>query len=198
MQVGPFGHPLDRRDRPSFYLHRQQQAAQLGLAVHQHGARPALAELTAVLRARQLHVLAKHLEQRLVHGQQELGMLAVDLERDDVAVDLARHLLLHGEPSIAFRAWEHAQRSGATAWARLDVGIGSSGWTRIVRMPSASAGSMSFDSLFPITTHRSASAPPARIASSNTAGCGLRCPASTEVTIACTWSAMPSSRKSSQ
>ena len=115
MQLRPAGHSLDRRDRPALQLDRQQKAAQLGLAVDQHRAGPALAQLAPVLRPRELHVLAQHLEQRLVHGEEELGALAVDLERHDLAVDLARHLVLHDAPSIAFKASAQAHRSGATA-----------------------------------------------------------------------------------
>ena len=65
-------------------------------------------------------------------------------------------------------------------------------------MPIASAGSMSFDSLLPMTTHCSAGTPAARTLSSNTAGCGFRWPASTEVTTASMYGVMPSWSKSSQ
>src|SRR5579864_256547 len=198
VQLGPVGHALDRGHGAPFQLHRQEQAAELGLAVDQDGAGSALAQLASVLGARELHVLAQHLEQRLVNGKQELGLFAVHVESQHDPLDVACHLLLHWLSSISFNAPAHAQRSGATASARLATGGGSSGWTRIVRMPSVRAGSMSFSSRLPIATQRSAGTPAQRSAIWNTAGCGFRCPASTDVTMASMCCARPSRRKSSQ
>src|SRR6266851_7282422 len=198
MQLGPSGQPLHRRDGAPLDLDRQEKAAQLRLTVDEHRARAALAELAAVFGAGELHVLSQHLKKRLVHGEQHLRTLAVHVEGQNHPLDVAKHLVLHPSWSIAFRARAHSHRSGTTACARLEAGLGSSGYTRIVFIPSASAGSMSFSSRLPITTHRSGGLLATRMAISNTAGCGLSRPASTEVTIASTQSAIPSRRKSCQ
>src|SRR5260370_21240102 len=170
MELTPGGHPFDRRDRAALDLDWEQEAAQRRLAVDEHRARAALAQLAAMLGARELHVLAQNLEERLVHRQQQLAPLAVDIQRTDVPIDRALYLVSQLESSIVRRAWAQAHRSGAIACARLDAGTGSSGWTRIVRIPSMSAGSMSFSSRLPITTHCSGWTPARRIAISNTAG----------------------------
>src|ERR1700730_1942723 len=197
MQRRPASHPLDGRDRACFKLDWKQEAAQLWLAVDQHRAGAAFAQLAPMLCPVELHVFTQDLEQGLVHREQQLCALTIYIERDDMAVDGPLYLVPQDAPSIVRRTLAHAHRSGATASARLDVGTGSSGWTRMVRMPSASAGMMSFSSLLPITTHRPGSAPEARIAISKTAGCGLRRPASFDVTMASTFSAMPMARQSS-
>src|SRR5205823_12096308 len=142
----PPGHPFDGRDGASPDLDWKQQAAQLGLAIHQDRARPALAQLATVLGPGQLHVLAKHFEQCLVHGNEQLTGFAVDLERENDSFDLALDFVPHQDPSISLTAFAHSQRSGTTACARLDAGAGSSGYTRIARMPRDRAGSTSFSS----------------------------------------------------
>src|SRR6266852_679781 len=119
---------------------------------------------------RTVHVPAQNLEERLVHRQQHLDPIAVHVQRHHMAVDGTLYLVPQGAPSIVLSASAQAQRSGATASARLDDGTGSSGWTRMARIPSASAGRMSFSSLLPMTTQRPGSAQEARIAISNTAG----------------------------
>src|SRR5260370_25702893 len=198
MELTPAGHPFDGRDRAALDLDREQQAAQLRLAIDEHRARAALTKLAAMLRASELHVLTQHLEERLVHRQQQLAPLAIYVQRNDMPIDGALYLVLQLESSIVRRAWAQAHRSGATACARLDAGAASSGWTRIVRIPSASAGRMSLSSLLPMTTHLSGGEPAQRIAISNTAGCGFRYPASTDVKMASICSARPRRRKSSQ
>src|SRR6185437_8919326 len=112
----------------------------------------------SVLGPGELHVFAEHLEQGLVDGHEHLARLAVDIECQDDPLDLARDLIPHGS-SISLTALAHSQRSGTTTSARLDSGFGSSGWTRIARIPNASAGPTSFSSRFPITTHLSARTP---------------------------------------
>src|ERR1700674_1915803 len=126
MKLRPVGHALDGGDRASFDLDRQQKTAQLRTPIDKHGASAAFAELAAMLRARELHVLAQHLEERLVYCKVQLGALAVDIECDDLALHVARHLVLHWA-SIVFTALAHSHRSGATACARLEAGLGSSG-----------------------------------------------------------------------
>src|SRR5262249_36662222 len=57
-------------------------ARQHRLAVHQHRAGPALPQLAAVLGAGQREVLAQHLEEGFVDGDDDLALLPVDLERE--------------------------------------------------------------------------------------------------------------------
>src|SRR6266404_1303655 len=123
-----------------------------------------------MFRSGELHVFAQHLEERLVHRQQQLAALAVYVQCNDVPIDGALYLVSQLGSSIVRRAWAQAHRSGATACARLDAGTASSGWTRIAHIPSLSAGSMSFSSRLPMTTHCSGSTPSNRIAISKTAG----------------------------
>src|SRR6266851_3174520 len=170
VELRPARKPLDGRDRAAFDLDRQQQAAQLRPSVHEDTACPAFAQLAAVLGAGQLHVLAQHLEKGLVHRQQQLGPLAIYVQCNDLPIDGALYLVSQLASSIVRRASAHAHRSGATACAWLDAGTGSSGWTRIAHIPSLSAGSMSFSSRLPITTHCSGWTPAHRIAISKTAG----------------------------
>src|SRR5262249_35173951 len=80
MQARGPGHPLDGLDRPALALEAQDEAREDRLSVDQHGARAALAELAAVLGARQVHVLAQDLEQRLVRGERGRDTLAVAAE----------------------------------------------------------------------------------------------------------------------
>ena len=65
-------------------LDAEHQARQHRLAVEQHGARAALAELAAVLGAAEVQILTQHLEQRLVRRERDLGRLAVDGQGDVV------------------------------------------------------------------------------------------------------------------
>ena len=61
------GQAFDGHDgRRRLVLDGQRQAGQDRLAVDQHGAGAALAELAAVLGAGQVEIFAQHLEQRLV------------------------------------------------------------------------------------------------------------------------------------
>src|SRR5215468_4888707 len=80
MEPGPAGHALDRRDRLTLRLDGERQTRQRGLAVDEHGAGAALAQLAAVLGAREPEILAQDLEQRLVDGDDQLPRLAIDRE----------------------------------------------------------------------------------------------------------------------
>src|SRR5213075_3521133 len=72
------GEPLHGRDLAPVALEAEEQAGEDRLAVDDDGAGPALAEFTAVLRAREPHVLAQDLEERLVGLERDLLRLAVD------------------------------------------------------------------------------------------------------------------------
>ena len=75
-------HPLDGLDAAALALEAEHEAREHRLAVHEHRAGAALAELAAVLGARQAQVLAQHLEQRLVRREGRLDRLAVHDEAD--------------------------------------------------------------------------------------------------------------------
>ncbi len=119
MELRPLRDAFDGGDGLSFQLHREQQAAELRFAADEHRAGAAFAELASVLGAGELQVLAQDLQQRLVHRHQELFLFAVDLQCQHDALDLAQHFVLHVESSIFLSVTAHAQRSGATACARL-------------------------------------------------------------------------------
>ena len=59
---------------------REHQAGKHRLAVDQHRAGAAFAELAAVLGAGEVEVLAQHLEQRLVRRERDFDVLAVDAQ----------------------------------------------------------------------------------------------------------------------
>src|SRR2546425_9608353 len=75
-------HPLDGLDAPPGAREAEHEAGEDRLAVHQHGAGTALAQLTAVLRAGEPEVLAQHFKQRLVRREGDLDRLAVQIEAD--------------------------------------------------------------------------------------------------------------------
>src|SRR5207302_2364247 len=77
------GQALDRRDRATLELDRQRQAGEHRPAVDKDRARAALAELTAVLRAREPHLLPQNLEQGLVGRRGEVVVLAVHAEPEE-------------------------------------------------------------------------------------------------------------------
>src|SRR5262245_6945984 len=81
MKLAFRGEPLHRRDGPPVAFGGEQQAREERLAIHEHGARAALAELAAVFRAGEAEVLAQHFEQRLVAVGKHVGRLAVHRER---------------------------------------------------------------------------------------------------------------------
>jgi hypothetical protein len=72
---------LDRLYVAAFALQRELEARKHRLAVDQHRAGAALAELAAVLGAGQMELLAQHLEQRLVGGEEHFLLLAVHAQR---------------------------------------------------------------------------------------------------------------------
>src|SRR5258708_2933649 len=115
MELGAASHPFDGRDRAPLDLDREQQAAQLRLAVDEHGARAAFTQLAAMFRAGELHVFAQDLEERLVHRQKQLASLAIYVQRNDAPIDRALYLVLQLASSIVRKAWAQVHRSGATA-----------------------------------------------------------------------------------
>ena len=80
MEAPGAGHPLDRPDLGLLALDGEGEAREHRLAVEEHGAGPALAELAAVLGPGQPEVLAQHLEQGLVDRDRDLVGLAVHPE----------------------------------------------------------------------------------------------------------------------
>src|SRR5881398_2029841 len=75
-------HPLDRLDPAPGAGEAEHQTGEDRRGVEQHGTGPALAQLAAVLRARQPRIFAEHFEQRLVGRERDLDGLAVQLQRD--------------------------------------------------------------------------------------------------------------------
>jgi hypothetical protein len=73
---------FDGDDLAAVAFDAEDQAGENRLAVEQHGARAAFAQLAPVLRAAQAGVLAEHLQQRLVAVEGDLGPLAVDGDYD--------------------------------------------------------------------------------------------------------------------
>ena len=93
MQPAVRGQTFDGRHASAGALHRERQTREHGLAVDQHRARAALAELAAVLGAGELQILAEHLEQRLVAVDERIHALTVHEQFepcfDEACVDVA-------------------------------------------------------------------------------------------------------------
>src|SRR5512134_10149 len=77
MQLRTARQTLHRIDQFVGALHGENQAGKLRLAVDEHGAGAAFAELAAVLGAGKAEILAQHFEQRLVRCERRVGCLAV-------------------------------------------------------------------------------------------------------------------------
>src|SRR5438445_8578235 len=82
MELPAHRHPLDGLHAPPGAREAEHEAGEDRLAVHQHGAGTALAQLTAVLRAGEPEVLAQPFKQRLVPREGDLGRLPVRIEAD--------------------------------------------------------------------------------------------------------------------
>src|SRR5687767_11411115 len=82
-RVEPLGrlHPFDRRDLPSPQRGGDLQTRQDRPAVNQHGARPALAQLAAVLGAGETQLLAKHFKEGMVKRRGDGARFPVHGER---------------------------------------------------------------------------------------------------------------------
>ena len=81
MKPSAFGHPFDRVDVTVGVADGKRETRQNWRSIDEHGARPALAKLTAVLGPGEAHLLAQDLQQRLLRRESDLGALAVDYER---------------------------------------------------------------------------------------------------------------------
>src|SRR5688572_31278412 len=85
MEPGAARQAFDRLDAAALAFEHQHDAGELRLAVHQHGAGAALAELAAVLGAGQPEVFPQHLEQGLVRRDRSREGLAVHRQRELLA-----------------------------------------------------------------------------------------------------------------
>ena len=82
VQAAVAGKAFDRRDRTAVAVDAEHEAREHRLAVEQHGAGAAFAQLAAVLGAAQVQVFTQNLEQRLVRRERDLGRFAVQRDRD--------------------------------------------------------------------------------------------------------------------
>ena len=78
VQVAVLGEAFDRFDLGPFGFDREDQAAVHRQAVHEHGARAAVAVVAAFLRAGQVQRIAEHLQEALPRLAEEFGGFAVD------------------------------------------------------------------------------------------------------------------------
>ena len=86
MQLTVGGEALDRRDAPTVGLDREDEARIDAHVIEQHGARAALADEAALLRAGQPEVVAQDLEERVVRLDLDAARAAVDGQLDGVAI----------------------------------------------------------------------------------------------------------------
>ena len=115
VQLGSRRQPLDGVDaRGPSHSSAEHEAGEHRLAVDQHGAGAALAELAAVLGAGQAEVLAQHLEQGLVGREEDVLLLAVDAQDDP------RLLAAHASPrDVEDSAPERAALQGSRSLSPL-------------------------------------------------------------------------------
>ncbi len=133
--------PFDRRHGPSVVVDGQGETGEHGLAVDEHGACAALAELAAVLRAGELQVLAQHFEQRFSSVDERLGPLAVHGERQASPADPG--IDGHIRPFMSFTSFMSLMslrprtRNAATVSATSSTDAGPSGRNQVTVQLSA-------------------------------------------------------------
>src|SRR2546428_558369 len=84
MKLGAAREPFDGRHVGVADRHRQREAREHRRAVDEHGARAALAELAAVLRAGEAELLTKDFEERVVRLRRDGARLAVHAEGEEL------------------------------------------------------------------------------------------------------------------
>jgi hypothetical protein len=82
VQLIAFGHPFDAQDLAPFHVEAEDETREDSAPVKQDGARPALAEFAAMLRARQVEVFPQDFERRFVRGEGDFHRFAVQGELD--------------------------------------------------------------------------------------------------------------------
>jgi hypothetical protein len=95
MERVPGGEAFDRLHRRPVRLVREHEAGVHGLAVHEHGARAALAAAAALARPREPERVAEEVEEPMVGPDAQRVPLAVDRQRD---VDLVGHRAVRSGP----------------------------------------------------------------------------------------------------
>ncbi len=84
MRRAALGQAFDRQNLAALKFNRQREAGEGRFAIHEHGARAALAQLAAVFRAGEIQILAQHFEQGLVNLNPDFVIFAVDSESDEL------------------------------------------------------------------------------------------------------------------
>src|SRR5438132_790358 len=103
MQRPTLCHPLDRLHAMPRAREAEHQAGEHGLPVHEHGARAALAQLAAMLRAGETHVFTQHFEQGLVRREGHFDRLAIQLEGDlRLGIGHVDVILINGKSNASF------------------------------------------------------------------------------------------------
>jgi hypothetical protein len=92
MQLGALGHPFDRLYFAVLGVEAQHQTRKNRTPVDKHGTRPALAELTTVLCSHEIKILSQDFEQRLVRGEGDFDVFAVE-GKPDLFLTVERHRL---------------------------------------------------------------------------------------------------------
>src|SRR5882724_8682961 len=137
---------FDGQDIPGVALDAQDQAGEHGLAVQKNGARAALSQFTAMLRAGMAEILAKEFEESFVGRERDVYLLTVerhsnvrcflrrDRKRNHVRSPLGKscgyYLLLHAvRKEFARRAGRMSDR----AMAAKRIGFGQQSANQILR-----------------------------------------------------------------
>ena len=72
--------PFHRLDRSSWAFCRQFETAQYRFSIDEDGAGAALPQFAAVLRSCQAHLFTEYLQERMVHGKDDVLLFTVDLK----------------------------------------------------------------------------------------------------------------------
>ena len=92
MKLGSVGHSLDRFHFTTFRVETEHQTRKNRTPIDEHRTRAALAQFAAVLRAGEIQILTQNFEQRLVRGEGDFDVFAVEC-KPDLFLTVERHRL---------------------------------------------------------------------------------------------------------
>jgi hypothetical protein len=92
MKFGAVGHTLDRLHFTIFSVKPKHQTRKNRTPINEYSTRPTLAQFTTVLCPGEIEILSQDFEQRLVRGEGDLDVFAVEC-KPDLFLTVVRHRL---------------------------------------------------------------------------------------------------------